>query len=181
MLKMIGFWCIDAREIAGQKAVLRAELCSPHIKLTPEERARHEALIAMEDPYLHPEVLIDPDWEREDRPRLVAYLRSGASIMEYLGYSYCRFLCGAPGREMGGSELSDGVWLWPEGLAHYVEEHLIRLPGELVEHARRNNFQIPPRLSAWEPFPREGGSGARRTASSPPRSTRRPRSSSRIG
>jgi hypothetical protein len=28
-----------------------------------------------------------------------------------------------PDSEMGSFDLTDGLWLWPEGLAHYVEAH----------------------------------------------------------
>jgi hypothetical protein len=35
----------------------------------------------------------------------------------------------------GAAELSDGRFLWPEGLAHYVECHGVRPPHEFVAHA----------------------------------------------
>jgi hypothetical protein len=34
-------------------------------------------------------------------------------------------------------ELSDGVFIWPESLAHYVEVHDVRHPGRFVEHVSR--------------------------------------------
>ena len=37
----------------------------------------------------------------------------------------------------GNLDLTDGVYLWPEGLAHYVREHDVRLPDEFTEHVRR--------------------------------------------
>ena len=36
---------------------------------------------------------------------------------------------------MGCTELTDGVWVWPVGLAHYVEHHDVRLPDEFAAHA----------------------------------------------
>lgn len=36
--------------------------------------------------------------------------------------------------DMGRGELTDGVYMWPEGLAHYLEKHNVRLPQEFVEH-----------------------------------------------
>ena len=36
--------------------------------------------------------------------------------------------------DMGCRELSDGTYVWPEGLAHYVEEHNVRLPQQFVDH-----------------------------------------------
>lgn len=50
----------------------------------------------------------------------------------FMGHSRCRF-CDAP---VGALEFSDGVFLWPEGLAHYVEEHDVRLPERFVRHLR---------------------------------------------
>jgi hypothetical protein len=35
---------------------------------------------------------------------------------------------------VGSGELSDGRYVWPEGLAHYVAEHGVRLPNEFVHH-----------------------------------------------
>jgi hypothetical protein len=33
--------------------------------------------------------------------------------------------------------MTDGVYCWPEGLAHYVKEHDVRLPDEFVTHVAR--------------------------------------------
>ena len=43
----------------------------------------------------------------------------------------------------GWVELSDGVWLWPDGLAHDVEAHGVRLPDEFVAHAAARDFRPP--------------------------------------
>ena len=37
---------------------------------------------------------------------------------------------------MGCSDLSDGVWVWPEGLHHYLESHQLILPEEFVHHVQ---------------------------------------------
>ncbi len=39
---------------------------------------------------------------------------------------------------MGSKELTDGFWIWPEGLSHYVRAHGILLPEEFVAHALAN-------------------------------------------
>lgn len=60
---------------------------------------------------------------------VAAYLRSGAVVATAAGVSTCR-LCGAVN---GSAEQTDGQhFVWPEGLAHYVEEHHVRLPDEVV-------------------------------------------------
>jgi len=52
---------------------------------------------------------------------------------------------------MGSREYWDGVWFWPEGLAHYVQCHDVRLPDEFVQHAL--SAPIPDGLQA--PAPRK--------------------------
>lgn len=57
------------------------------------------------------------------------------SIAAFLGHSWCRFFCDVSHQEIGSQELTDGVWVWPEGLSHYVRAHGIILPEEFVEHS----------------------------------------------
>ncbi|WP_327011281.1 hypothetical protein OHA72_30780 [Dactylosporangium sp. NBC_01737] len=65
---------------------------------------------------------------------VAAYLRSGTVLAVAAGMSRCR-LCGTVN---GSAELSDGThFVWPEGLAHYVEAHDVRLPDEVAAVAAR--------------------------------------------
>jgi hypothetical protein len=75
---------------------------------------------------------VDPDWDQEERDFIVDYLRRGVLGRLYMGYSTCR-ICGRT--DNGDSEYSDGTFVWPSGLAHYVAEHAVRLPNEFVTHA----------------------------------------------
>lgn len=95
-------------------------------------------------PWPNPSDFVDARWEVDCRDRLVAYLRSGICIAQYLGYAHCRFWCGIKDSEMGYSDLSDGEWVWPFGLAHYLEAHSVTLPAQFVEHVRSRNFTITP-------------------------------------
>jgi len=92
--------------------------------------------------WLHPASFVDPRWHRPDREKVVTYLGSGVRVHEYLGLSHCRFARGPPNREMGNSELTDGTFLWPEGLWIYVEKFDVRLPEELFLHMRQNGFRV---------------------------------------
>jgi hypothetical protein len=74
------------------------------------------------------EGFVDATWDAAKRARVVGYLRRGRRWRGYRGFSRCR-LCGEPN---GSSELTDGSWVWPEGLAHYVEDHYVRLPEAFV-------------------------------------------------
>ena len=75
------------------------------------------------------------DLPSEVRSQLAAYLDTGALYEHYRGFSWCRFFCGAQLTELGSRELTDGEWVWPEGLAHYVRAHGILLPEEFIKHA----------------------------------------------
>jgi len=79
----------------------------------------------------HPLAFVDPSWDIEERETLSVYLSRGFIVRAYLGKSVCR-VCGIAN---GALELSDGVFVWPEGLAHYIGEHGVRLPTRFVEHA----------------------------------------------
>lgn len=86
----------------------------------------------------HPQSLVDPEWEKDRRAKIVAYLEAGKTAATYFGVSYCRFGCKGWG---GTRDLTDGYWVWPELLAHYVEGHQIKLPGEFVKHAALRHFK----------------------------------------
>ncbi|TCO40938.1 hypothetical protein EV646_11629 [Kribbella antiqua] len=68
------------------------------------------------------------DWD--ERELVTDYLPSGFLFRAFGGVSMCRF-CGCANRAL---ELTDGTWYWPDGLAHYVGEHAVRLPAEFVAH-----------------------------------------------
>jgi len=92
----------------------------------------------------NPRDLVAPFEPESDRGRIVGYLRGASTIEVWRGWSHCRFDCGVPDEEMGHADLSDGLWVWPEGLAHYIERHGVVLPNVFVEHARSHNFVCPP-------------------------------------
>jgi hypothetical protein len=75
----------------------------------------------------------DSTWNAAERDFALRYLELGYPIASALGAASCR-LCGAAN---GSQELSDGVFVWPEGLAHYIREHSVRLPDAVLEAFRR--------------------------------------------
>lgn len=84
-----------------------------------------------------PRKLVDAAWDPLARAAVVAHLRSGDVCESYFGYSWCRFNCGRREEHMGNKDLTDGVYVWPEGFVHYVETHLVRPPPEFVAHVLR--------------------------------------------
>ena len=78
----------------------------------------------------------------DTRSRMVRYLDAGVTFETYRGYSWCRFSCGVALSHMGSRHLTDGTWLWPEGLSHYVKHHEVILPEDFMTHAQIGS---PPR------------------------------------
>jgi hypothetical protein len=89
----------------------------------------------------HPQALVDWTWSLRMRWRMFWYLSRGSEHLRYRGTSYCWFGCWRT--HLGSRDFTDGVWVWPEGLAHYVWRHGVRLPDEFVAHAASNDFRIP--------------------------------------
>lgn len=73
---------------------------------------------------------VDTNWDADERADVALYLRQGIVARAYMGLSECRFC----GERVGALEYSDGVYIWPQGLAHYVEMHGVRLPQRFVSH-----------------------------------------------
>lgn len=74
---------------------------------------------------------VDVSWDEDEREEVSYYLRSGTLVWYCMGFSTCR-ICG---KRNGTNEFSDGTFMWPEGLAHYVEDHAVRPPERVVAHA----------------------------------------------
>lgn len=92
-----------------------------------------------------PKEYIDPDWDSAERHMVIAYLLSGKVESRFRGHASCR-VCG---ERNGSTDLTDGVWIWPEGLAHYLKEHGVRPPQEFVDHVLSKTIGKP-KLTAME-------------------------------
>jgi hypothetical protein len=93
-------------------------------------------------PMHNPQEFVDEYLDPPVREAMAHYLRSGVECAQYLGRSWCRFGCEASSVVLGSADLTDGVWMWPEGLAHYVEHHAVGLPDPFVEFARARGFEL---------------------------------------
>ena len=71
-----------------------------------------------------PAALVSKSWEAKRRAFIEAYLKGGAALSEDDELAVCR-ICN---ESCGYRERTDGVWRWPEGLAHYVTRHGVKLP-----------------------------------------------------
>lgn len=85
---------------------------------------------ATEPGWPSPDMFVDAGWDPDTRETVADYLARGHVARACMGYSPCR-ICGCPN---GALELSDGVFVWPEGLRHYVVDHQVRPPDGFVQH-----------------------------------------------
>lgn len=95
-----------------------------------------------------PQDFVDSSWDREEREDVAAYLTQGFVLRGFGGVSTCR-ICGV---KNGALELTDGTWYWPDGLAHYLTAHDVRLPQIFVDHvgAELDRLEnVDPEIDWW--------------------------------
>lgn len=77
---------------------------------------------------------------------MLSYLRCAPLEGFELRSSWCRYadcaVARTSPRSLGCCTHTDGVWAWPEGLAHYVECHHVRPPSAFVAHALATTSQL---------------------------------------
>ena len=123
--KLIGYWRLDGtpqRSNGGRR-----------IGPPPTEKQIEEwwaEALAQQSRWPDPRLFVDPTWASSERRLVAAYIQRGTLVNQYRGLSPCRFC----GQHNGSAEITDGVYCWPEGLAHYVNDHEVRLPDEFVTH-----------------------------------------------
>lgn len=85
-----------------------------------------------------PQNHVDKMWDPVERDLVIAHLENGKVDNSFRGMSLCRFC----GMWNGSEDITDGTYVWPSGLAHYLKEHTVRLPAAFVAHVR--SFVAPP-------------------------------------
>lgn len=91
----------------------------------------------------HPRDFVDPDWDASERKKVIAYLKQSYELHRYKGLSWCRLGCPGIPRDIGSLDLTDGVWVFPQGFIHYVRRHKLKPPEAFLDHIRANDFEIP--------------------------------------
>jgi len=81
------------------------------------------------------------EWDDDEIQKVVSYLRSGTVAIASPGIA--RNVVDGTQLSATTSWKSDGVWLWPDTLAHYLQRYRIQLPGKLVDHIRANGYVVP--------------------------------------
>jgi hypothetical protein len=78
---------------------------------------------------------VDKTWDANEKLAVLAHLMLGTEFQGWRGHSWCRFGCEA--KMHGYRDMTDGVYVWPEGFVHYVEAHNVKPPEEFIRHALR--------------------------------------------
>jgi len=92
----------------------------------------------------HPRDAVDPDWFDSEGEQLLSYLEQAHHLpYAYFGFSWCRLGCPDIPADIGTQDLTDGTYLFPEGLMHYVRVHAVRPPHEFLEHVRAQGYRAP--------------------------------------
>jgi len=86
-----------------------------------------------------PNRYVDPNWNEKERTLVISYLEAGTISERYRGLAHCR-VCGVMN---GSQDLTDGTWIWPSGLAHYLREHEIRPPQSFVDYVLSKKVVSP--------------------------------------
>jgi hypothetical protein len=90
----------------------------------------------------HPGDFVDASWDAAERRKVIEYLDDAYQTpMFSFGPSWCRMGCAGIPKDIGTQDLTDGVWLFPEGLVHYVRHHAVRPPEAFLEHLRGRDFR----------------------------------------
>lgn len=94
-----------------------------------------------------PQDFVDPGWDALERDLVTDYLTQGFVFRGFGGISRRR-MCG---QENGALELTDGTWYWPDGLAHYLRDHDVRLSQVFVDHvnAQFDRLETPDTDTEW--------------------------------
>lgn len=126
-LRAIGYWCDPTH--ARMRTIHGAE--DAYVSFL---RQLHEEEVGSGRPFLpDPERVLARLGPTTHDGRVVRYLEQGHVWRACCGYSVCR-CCALTGARMGSHDLTDGEWVWPEGLSHYVRAHALPLPRRFVTH-----------------------------------------------
>ena len=81
------------------------------------------------------------NWSVDDKKRVLSYLDGAPTVVAMSGPNTKCLLCE---ELIGGSVYrSDGVWLWPVDLSHYLNMHDVALPESFLQHIRDANYEPP--------------------------------------
>jgi hypothetical protein len=77
---------------------------------------------------------VDAAWSESERWTVVQYLQQGRPLHHWMGMETCLLGCG---QHLPTTGCTDGTYYWPASLVHYLTQHAVRLPPEVVAHIQQ--------------------------------------------
>lgn len=87
-----------------------------------------------------------PEWQPEDRDALLSYVENAPLVVASSDLKSPCLVCGA--FQSSSDFRSDGDWLWPADLVHYISQHRVRLPESMILHIRQKAYTPPRKVNA---------------------------------
>ncbi|SHK29522.1 hypothetical protein SAMN02745181_3590 [Rubritalea squalenifaciens DSM 18772] len=88
--------------------------------------------------YINPKYLRG-EYTQNEKEQIAKYLLKGNKVNFQLGYAINRINPAQGGAFMGCAEITDGTYIWPEGLWIYVYYYDVRLPAYFLNHINESN------------------------------------------
>lgn len=73
---------------------------------------------------------VDYSWDKSEKRQVLSHVTSGKEGRRQRGSSKCR-ICG---ESNGSTDITDGVYVWPSGFAHYITAHGVKPPQNFISH-----------------------------------------------
>jgi hypothetical protein len=93
--------------------------------------------------YIHPRMLAGKSNYGPRKSAVVQYLHDGAIFRRWRGLADSRLFPLITSAELGSRDLTDGEWVWPEGLSVYVSKADIELPQDFLASMEKNDYMVP--------------------------------------
>lgn len=77
-------------------------------------------------------------WNENDRQKAITYLDASPMALTNRAGELCH-LCN---KEIGGMERTDGIYIWPSSLVHYIKDHCVTLPPYFMQHLKDVNYAV---------------------------------------
>ena len=92
----------------------------------------------------HPRDFIDNGWDEKEKQKILKYIsKCYYPPCASAGFSWCRMGCEPIPQDLGTQDLTDGTFIFPEGLAHYIAHHNVKPPEEFLSFIKQNNYNAP--------------------------------------
>ena len=91
----------------------------------------------------------DPDWKVENIERIIRYLQKSPVYIVCIGKPeiWICDICGGLVSKDNSLHLSDGTWVWPSGIEHFICRHSLVLPPKMIEHIRSRRYNLPKKIT----------------------------------